>query len=230
MPPQPLSSYRNCYKYTRGSNALENRPALAALMAQTIAVWAEVEVALGELLCEALEASAGPFAAAYQALNSSGAQNSVAVAAIRYGLDEAQGELFEAIMMVFRTAKKDRDRIAHGTWGWSEQLPDALLLTDPKIRMRSRAAMQPWKMDGDLRTSHGNGPESVIKNTEVFVYKEDDFKDVKERFHRVEAHLTRFTLSLIKDWPKASRIPRQLSSEPDILDALARLRKGNQKR
>jgi hypothetical protein len=198
-------------------------------MAQTIAVWAEVEVALGELLCEALEAAAGPFAAAYQALNSSGAQNSVAAAAISYGLNETQRELFEAIMMVFRAAKKDRDRIAHGTWGWSEQLPDALLLTDPKVRMRSRAAMQPWKTKGDLRTSQGNGPDSVIKDTEVFVYKEADFKEVKARFHRLEAHLTRFALSLVKDWPKAADIPRQLSREPDIQEALARLRKGSQK-
>jgi hypothetical protein len=223
--PQPFSRIGpRVSGYTIGIHAMSKRPELAAKLAAVIASWSEVEVRMATAMCEAMQASAEPFAAAFQALNSTAAQASVADAAIRVAVDPSLLPAFDAIMSLFRSAKKIRDRIAHGTWGYCDALPDALLWIDPKlIVMRESMFVQNSRMspDGLTRLSDCGG-KHVIGHDEVMVYTASDFDGAFERNKRIAFFFIQFGWCV---WPESgadgSKL-RQLQSEPEIADIMAR--------
>lgn len=165
---------------TYSPDALAKRPTLAAWVGRIIAEWAEVELQLAQLMCEAMEASAAPFAVAFEALGSSSAQINVAQKTIRSRLDGDAEDAFLALMTMFREAKKARDAVAHATWGWSDQVPDALFAVDPKYRVRNAAAMMPhWKP-----TAHGRiavSETATFSRESVTIYDQAKLSEIGQR-------------------------------------------------
>ena len=205
---------------------MAKRPQLAVKYSLVISSWALVEVEMATALCEAMKASAEPFAAAYQALNSTAAQASVAEAAIKTVIGDDLIPAFDALMTLFRSNKKVRDRLAHGCWGWSEKLPDSLLWIDPKrLVMRESMFVQNSKLspDGKTRLSDAGG-KHVITSEHVLVYDAKDFDDAFQRNKRLAFLFTRFSWCV---WPEMAKNPstlRDLLDEPEIAEALARMK------
>ena len=203
---------------------MEKRPELAMKMARVIHSWAVVEVELATALCEAMKAAAEPFAAAFQALNSTAAQASVADAAIRVTVPTNMLPAFDAIMSLFRSGKRVRDRFAHGIWGWSDRLPDALLYVNPKlIVMRESMFVQNARMseDGQTRLSDCGG-KHVITSDHVFVYDATDFDKAFNQNDRLATLFHNFSRCL---WPEIAAdgaALRQLLKEPEIAEWIAR--------
>lgn len=216
--PQPLSSkFRNGCDYTLGPDAMGMRPDRAVELSTVISTWAGVEVQLAGALCEAMQANAEPFAAAFQVLNSTAAQASIAEAAIKTVISDDLTGPFDTIMRLFWSAKKLRDQMAHGVWGWTDKLPDALLWVNPK-RLVMREAM--FSMNSRL-TEHGYriadaGGKHIVTADHVMIYESRDFDDAIARNKRLSSLLTQFGWCVWPDTAKDPQTLRTLLQQPEI--------------
>lgn len=224
--PQPLSSkFRNGVSYNTDPQAMTKRPELAVKYARCLASWSTVEVELATMMCEAMKAAAGPFAAAYHALNSTAAQASVADAAIRETVEAKLLPIFDAIMSQFRSAKKDRDKLAHGVWAFSDELPDSLLMIDPKLLVRREAAFIPnYTLSEISPNTRGGpcGPEHAITPAMVMVYDDGDFDRIIAENHKVKWMLKKLGWCVWTGPPEAEKVYQSLLSEPKIQEWIAR--------
>lgn len=132
MPPQPLSKVRRSAVPLFGYHALGRRPQLAIRVVETVAAWAQVEVALGLTAATLLGANASTVMAMHASLNGFQPRADSLLAAARTRLPERDGDLFEATLGVIRKAATRRHEFAHWLWGYCDELPEALLLVEPK--------------------------------------------------------------------------------------------------
>jgi hypothetical protein len=117
MPPQPLSKVRADASFALGPGALPARPQLAALVAEVIAFWSEVELQRGRLLGSLLGSSYEIAVAMYLALTSATAQRAALDAAARVALSDPEYELFRQMAALAKPAEAERNHFAHGLWG-----------------------------------------------------------------------------------------------------------------
>ncbi len=153
--PQPLSRIKpnaSVYIGNVGDYPLRRHPDLAVLAMECIRSWSDVENFMLHLYVELMGGNASLIAKTYLNLRGASNKQQLLVAAAEASLDDKLKPLFKAIFSRISTHEKDRDKIAHWTWGDSPQLPDALLLMDPRAKLEG-----PLNMD------------------QIFVYREGDF-------------------------------------------------------
>jgi len=128
--PQPLSRVRRVRSITWGPLALDSRPNLAALIMRHIATWSQTEILLGGILAIVLrleQAIAFAGVQMYLRLSSAEARRSVLDAAAKAMLATPDYELFSLTMRAIKPVRSRRNDFAHGFWGITDELPDALL-------------------------------------------------------------------------------------------------------
>jgi hypothetical protein len=194
------------------------RPILAPLIAECIAEWAQIECTLGIILAVILETEAQTGLAMYMSLTSSTNQMTVLSAAAEAKLTKADEELFSAVLMIVRSAAKERHRFAHWCWALSDDLPDALLLLDPA---HQAPLLANWLGLHD--------PLADIDRDNIFVLREPDAREAATTMKTVKKRLSSL-LGVLHEQDRGKRAERrqQLSTEPQIVEALARLRKARQ--
>ena len=121
MARQPLAKKYPSVKPSFGPGFLEDRPHAAAIIARCIALWSDVEAEMARLLATLLQANTEPVVAVFLSIQSSRAQSDALNAAAEVVLNESDYELFGAIMSVARSVEKDRNDLAHGQYGGSDQ-------------------------------------------------------------------------------------------------------------
>lgn len=137
---QPLNRHRPDASVTLMQNdTMQSRPEIAVLIAECIAVWAEVEFNLGHTLALILGADWQTGLAMYFALTGSASQRAALDAAATVKMTPAEKEVFDAVMIVVTKAGRQRNRLVHWCWGTSPQLPADLLLVDPEYKVRHLA-------------------------------------------------------------------------------------------
>jgi hypothetical protein len=142
---QPLSRVNPNATPNWGSpNTMAFRPALAAKIAQCIAHWAEIEVFLGAFLGFLLHTNEAAAVAMYSGLENRTAQlkmiNAAAKACLPIDHFDVLSCFFSAIL---RPVMRERDKLAHWNWGYSEDLPDALLLAEPSYTLEGLVRVRP---------------------------------------------------------------------------------------
>ena len=182
-----------------GDRTLARRGALAVLAMEAIASWSNVEAFMlsffvtllgGETLASTV----------YLALDGSGPK----MAAIRAAASAALGatperlSLFRALLDIAKTNQKARDKLAHWTWGYSPQLPDALLLVDPKAL-------------------------SLLDRKDILVYKDTDFEEIISANDRLCGYCMDFGF-VLQDHPAnaGNRLFEGLCAQPEIREWLSR--------
>ena len=229
MPPQPLSSTASKGTLRISPGAFDLRPNLAVLVAKIIASWSEAEARLANVLVTMLGAHADPAIAMFQALSSTNAQTDAIDAAAREVLAEEQFERFDAIMAIFRRARKKRNRLAHHTWATIDDLPDALALIDPAGRVQSALTINKlirgvYKEEDPMRRAQ----DVVFARDRIFIYREQDFQEILDETTRVTKYLGWFDL-YISPYPTPAPVAatlQQLWNEPDLQEQMARQRRG----
>lgn len=202
--PQPLSRVlpnASVLIGNAGDRPLERHPALAAVALEAIASWSNVEGFLLRLFIQLLGGNESLAASVYLALDGQSAKTNAIKAAAANVLRGRARELsiLEAILSIARTNEKDRNKLAHWTWGDSPNLPDALLLLDPRANL-----------DG-------------LELSEVYVYRELDFRSIIQTNDRLcgfglqmkfilGGHVTN----------RDGRLIDGLAAEPEIAERLAR--------
>ncbi|WP_340159856.1 hypothetical protein [uncultured Hoeflea sp.] len=156
--PQPLSRVRSNASYSIGAHgwpALPKRPELAALAMEAIASWSNVEAELLAAYIQLMGGKDDRAAIAYLSLDTQNAKSRIITAVADAVLSELECKVLNAILRIAKTHQRKRDKLAHWVWGISDDLPDALLLANPK------------KM-------HSGFPD----RSDIFVYTKRDFEEI----------------------------------------------------
>jgi hypothetical protein len=163
--PQPLSSLRRHVGYVLNSIGvypLRERPALALAAMEGIATWATVESWMLDLYLDLAGGNKTLAAELFLTLESNSAR-SAAIVPLIAPLEKKYRDLYAAIAKLVKTRGRARDRLGHWVWGYSGQLPDALLLANPKA----------------MSTLDWTNPEDRERvNAEILYYTAADFAQI----------------------------------------------------
>ena len=112
-----------------------------------IARWSDIDKTLAELLLLMLKSPDLKVGMAmFQALNSGEAKRAALLAAaaeaLRGNVDDHN--LFLAVLRTIKGSRDRRNEFAHQLWGVARELPDALLLVDPKDWVKHTTALKSY--------------------------------------------------------------------------------------
>lgn len=128
MAPQPFSR-TPAVNYAFGSTALAVRPDHAALVAIVIAGWSATEAHLGHVFGVLIAAKTPAAMSMYSAMRSFDAQRLLLQSTAREILSVKYYDIFEAILEIVTRAADIRHKFAHGIWGSSQDLQDAIFIS-----------------------------------------------------------------------------------------------------
>ena len=123
---------------------------------EALASWCNVEGFLLRLFIELFGGHGALAAEVFLSLQNQSAKSAAIDAAATSVLSGRNDELrvLRAILAIAKTNEKDRNKLAHWTWGESPSIPDALLLVDPRATI------------GEMNLS------------DIYVYKAQDFNTI----------------------------------------------------
>lgn len=138
--PQPLSRVAPDASVMLGNahdRPLTRHPDLAVLAAEAIASWSNVESFMLRLFVELFGGHGSLAAEVFLSLDGQSAKSAAINAAASSVLMQREKELsvLRAIMAIAKTNEKERNKLAHWTWGDSPNLPNAVLLVDPRTTL-----------------------------------------------------------------------------------------------
>jgi hypothetical protein len=201
-------------------DTISSRPKVAVKIAQCVAEWADIETILGVLLGVILDTEAKAALAMYASLENRAAQRRMLMAAAEANLSTDDYDLLEAIMKASVTpAMRQRDKLAHWSWGTCKELPDDLILQPPAAKT-------------ELHYILLQSAQKRVKNVDrVFVITEKYLAELARDLREAKRRVSEFGASL---WPEHSRQQRaefrqRLLSEPLIHEAWERQKESRQK-
>lgn len=203
--PQPLSRVvpnASVVFGNAGDRPLARHPELAVLAIEAIASWSNVESFMLKLFVSLLGGNGSLAAEVFLALENQAAKNTAINAAASSVLRELTGELrvLKAILAITKTNEKERNKLAHWTWGDSPNIPDGVVLIDPRATL------------GHFDLS------------EVYVYKAQDFAQIIQANDRLCGFGLRFNFILKGHVAnRDGRLLAELSTEPEIQERLIRM-------
>ena len=221
---QPLSSVKpDCRVTNWGSNSVMlRRPAVAVKIAQYIAEWAEIESFLGLFLALLLHANQKAVLAIYNGLENRAAQLRMLTSAAHAVLKDDHLDVFSVLMKIdIKPMMKFRDKLAHWNWGYSEELPDALILREPADKLANLSDFVEFQRLGHHRISR----DLPINFDRLYVLKEPD---LDRSLKQMSAAQNRFLEMLATIWERNSQEVRaqylnKLKDMPPIRSELDRL-------
>jgi hypothetical protein len=127
------------------------------------------------MLVRILGAEAAPALAMFATLTAQHLQLGALEAAAREALTEKEFDVFKATMNIAKSVQGPRNQLAHWIWAYSPELPDALLLAEPKSAKERDYEFTKALENGvtdltELADLNSYDPEHVQ------VYREDDLK------------------------------------------------------
>jgi hypothetical protein len=212
---QPLSRVRPNAPIATGPDGVFNmNPQLATLIAECIAEWAEIEYVLGLVLALILGTEARGALAMYLALSNFNAQIASIETAAEVELSGPEEECVAAVCMLARSGYKERNKLAHWCWGYTHEIPDAFLLLQPEdkiLNLIDGLSTPPVHRDFD--------------KSRIFVVRKGDMESIQQMLKRVRDFAGRLTGVLNAKQPAVRALQcQQLSNEPQMVEALSRLR------
>jgi hypothetical protein len=197
-------------------DAMTTRPQIAIKIAECIAEWAEIETVLGMIVCMLQPNQAKTALAMYLSVESRAPQLRMLRAAVASVLSAEHAEVVNTILLAFvRPVMTERDRLAHWCWGYSPDIPDALLLIEPDEKMEIQLDMSRLIP----------GAQSASRDR-MLVVKEPDLVRMLQRFRTTKSYVGRITGTIwtMNSPAKRAQFLQQLSNEPPIREALDRQR------
>ena len=201
--PQPLNRVIRNGEFRPNESVLNDNPELAKLVASIFGLWASMQHSLSLLLTSVLGADAEPAIAMFATLTAQRAQLFALEAAAKAALSPNDFDVFSAAISMTGRVQTPRNHLAHWIWGSCEQLPDALLLAEPK-------AQKDRERELNLAFERAGGPDvKEIINLErynpgtVLVYRRGDLERAKrdlEDAERITALLTVYLDRQICRW------------------------------
>ena len=194
--PQRLNRVIRNGEFRPNDSVLNDNPELAKLVASIFALWASIEHSLGLLLTSVLGAGAEPAIAMFATLRGERPQMGALEAAAKAALSPNEFDVFRAAISVTDSVRTGRNHLAHWIWGTCKQLPDTLLLAEPK-------AQKDRERELNLAFERAGGPDvKEIINLErynpttVLVYRRGDLERAKRDLQDAERITALLTIYL----------------------------------
>ncbi len=177
VPEQPLSTFRKVRHVDfqlawGGASPFREgeRADLAVLCMEAIASWSHVEAAMLQLFISLLGNSQADAARMYLALDGRNPKTAAITAVASSRLSGERLEIFKAIMEAAASRQRRRDKLAHGIWGHSNELPEALLCVDAR---HLPLDFHPRGMADFLN-------HAARHSERIYVYRKGDFEEIVE--------------------------------------------------
>ncbi len=174
MPPQPLSKVNPSASVNFLSDTLLQHPHHASLIMRVVTIWSNADALLSQTAARFLDADYAVVMAMFQALASAEARRDALLAAANERLSKDDYNLFRAVLRVVRPSRQRRNDFVHHLWGTSAELPDAMLLAEPKVVIQQPLT----RLAIDTRNAIAGKPRSLnileVDKAQVFVYREKD--------------------------------------------------------
>jgi len=186
MPRQPLSKVTDKKPIIEiGPRTFSRRPKLAAYVAQVIAGWAQVELALASVLARYTSRNIEQSIDMYLSIDGFRAQARLLEAAAKTALTRDNFHLFTATMRFVRINYNIRNETSLDL-GRNRFLPDALIILEPKIHKKLHS-LQFNLLDQDLRKVVPRLAElNREQESNTFVYRENDLAKCADDMFQAE--------------------------------------------
>ena len=218
---QPLSRVVSSADMTWGAeDAISSRPKVAVKIAECIAEWSNIETFLGVLLASLLGTEAKTAISIFGAVENRSAQRRIVMAAGQAKLSPDDYDLLEVIMRVaVAPVMRQRDKLAHWSWGTCAELPDDLILQAPIHKTALHFTVWVDRQDHIANVDH------------VFVITEKYLGELVRDLRAAKHHISNFGATI---WPTSSQSTRdqyrdKLLSEPRLRQAWERQKASRQK-
>ena len=221
MPEQPLRTFKKVrhvdFRLDWGGRTSPfrkgERAELAVLCMEAIASWSHVEAAMLQLFITLLGSSQADAARMYLALEGRGPKTAAITAVAASSVPTGLTGVFGTIMAVNKSRQSIRDKLAHGIWGHSDELPDALLCVDAK------------HLPLDF---HPRGMADFLNNAarhseHIHVYRAGDLRKIAEENGRLVGAVSAFRyLVVYGESPRHAAQYDRLCSIPEIASKVRR--------
>ncbi len=228
--PQPLTNFSRNLSIFLGNNTdspSHHRPDLALKAMSVIAEWSILESFMSSLFAALLLGDDGRAAAIFSTIRSQQGQRDAIKAAVDLSaLDQNKRDIISAVFSIYEKASKPRNKIAHWVWGYSPELPDAVLLADPNAMAAFHAKIAAFTRT--VSTAKNYEPRPEIDKSRIFAWNAADFETASEKIQRAMDLASQTTLALLTSAPLSDPILLQLSNEPDLRAELERLNRDRQ--
>ena len=199
-------------------------------VARCISIWSLIETFTAKVAIYALKGDMRVAMEMYLSITSSGAANAALKTAVRVGLEPKYSELFSAIWTISGELADERHRLAHWGMGYSKDIPNAILLLNPKDGLKRGA----HNISVGRLEQYGKFTPRPINKLRVCSAEYLD-----HLIQTFQHHLTRilgfvYLLECCEDLPPPSRrtmktLYDRLYNEPRILQTITLMR-GHQKK
>lgn len=168
---------------------------------ECIASWSNVEASMMQIFVELAGGSAAAATAIYLAFENASAKTTVIETLARRNLPTDERSILTAMLKIAKSQQSERDKLAHWLWGYSEELPDALILVDPRELAKHRETQ-----------------EALISlRSKYYVYTESDFSKQKAANDRLRGY-AQTLLFILRDFPAGRKVEQvaALLAEPEV--------------
>lgn len=215
--PQPISRFPKIKgSIWGGAVTMKERPLLATQVAIVISTWAETELRLANLLSAMLRSEKPIGMSMYLNLTGADARRALLDGAARKALSEDDYKLFLKMMKAIRPVRERRNEFAHGVWGFTFDMPNALLWVRPDHHIARDIAMHEARESGDYETLKRL---ATSLNPEIMVYRQADLVADVDRGRFANNCVWQFSDAVTKPQPESDEMRKKLLSSP-LLRAL----------
>ena len=223
MSRQPFKTARPNAHYYINQNCMADRPAMAALIAQCLTLWSQIDVEMSLLLAALLDTRSDAAVAVYLSLSNARAQRDALASAAQTSLSGETLALFKAVMKIHRSSSGERNDLAHGIFGIVSDTDDELIWC-PSAKFAAwitRVNQKAWSLEFDP------DPHTPLRN-ELFIYRKSDLEQIFKRFSFVFDVVTRLHMAIAPMPKGAVDFGRNwLLAQPQIQEELARMDSNN---
>ena len=196
-----------------GDFPLRERERLARYAMECIASFSTVESWMLNLYLDLVGGNKSDAAALFMKMESRGTR-SAALAPFISRLDKKYQSLYRAIEQLMKIRAKPRDKLAHWVWGISHDLPEALLLANPKA-LATLDHLSPTYSD-DMKK-------------EIWIYEAKDFEKIIQENNELAGFGMEFRF-IVRGHPanRGDQLYQSLCAQPALAEILNRQSKRDQ--
>jgi len=220
--PQPLPKKYAAQVVVDQAAAVRQEQALNA--ANAIAQWAKFDALMPILYNSLIKSDPTPAAAAFAAIrNFKTRQDTIRKQAEISLKEQTDRDALDAILKIYNSTAKGRDKIAHHLWGTHDDFPDAIILVDPRIVRNLSTATKAHEANADFTLEKAEQYVDEMRQA-MTIWRTNDFSDITSRARRGFVLANIFSIMSSKHGPSApdQKARQMLYAQPEIAGFLAR--------
>lgn len=180
MPRQPYLPTFKHLNYAVGALVLKDRPEHCAAIGKCITIWGQVDNEMGNLFALLLGTESAAALEVFLSLRRFSNQHEALQAAVKHRLAGEDLCTFQAILAVYGALEKERNSLAHGCFGISDDDPTVLFWVDVKDHVHFQTEVLTKESRGEFAATDDR--HARLKEN-MYVYR---LSDLESLFQQME--------------------------------------------